>query len=328
MVGKEGEVTKRMRLAGLVLALLVSSLAVGLGGAFGRSSASLTQVKVAVFPAADYAPLFVGIKRGVFKKAGLDIKVQYAYTGSALMAAITSGAADLATNSDLGGITGIANGLPVKIVTQTSFTPTKGYLEVLVRGDSSIKNFGDLAGKTVATINLQGQFHLLVANAVEKAGGDPNSVRAVPMSPADEPAALASGRLDAIVMQDPTLTQAKLKYPTFRSLGNPVGLLGYKLPSAAFYSSLSTIQKKAAIFRRFRTAYKEAAAIATRNQTLSRQTVLKYTGIDNQTALKVTLPEFTTVLTPKSLGAVLLHMKRYGFLKTIPSFSEIYWSGK
>lgn len=320
--------TRRMRVAGIVLALLLSSLAVGLSGASGRPSASLTTVKIGVFPAADYAPLFVGLKRGVFKRAGLDIKVQYAFTGSALMAAITSGATDLATNSDLGGITGIANGLPVKIVTQTSFTPTKGYLEVLVRGDSPIRNFGDLAGKTVATINLQGQFHLLVANAVEKAGGDPNSIRALPMSPADEPAALAAGRVDAIVMQDPTLTQAKLKYPTFRSLGNPVGLLGYTLPSAAYYSSLSTIEKKGAVLRRFKAAYKEAVAIAARNQALSRQTVLKYTGIDNQTALKVTLPEFTTVLTPKSLGPVLLQMKRYGFLKTIPSFNEIYWTGK
>jgi len=317
-----------MRTAALVLAVLVVSLAVGLGAASGRPNATLTQVKIGVFPAADYAPLFVGIKRGVFKKAGLDIKVQYAFTGSALMAAITSGATDLATNSDLGGITGIANGLPVKIVTQTSFTPTKGYLEVLVRGDSPIRNFGDLAGKTVATINLQGQFHLLVANAVEKAGGDPNSIRAVPMSPADEPAALAAGRVDAIVMQDPTLTQAKLKYPTFRSLGNPVGLLNYKLPSAAFFSSNATIEKKAAILRKFKVAYAQAAAIAARNQSLSRQTVLKYTGIDNQTALKVTLPEFTTSLTAKSLGAVLLHMKRYGFLKTIPSFNEIYWNGK
>jgi NitT/TauT family transport system substrate-binding protein len=319
--------TTRMAAAAAV-ALLVA-LAAGLTGAAGKPAATqLTEVKIGVFPAADYAPLFVGLKRGIFKKAGLDIKVQYAFTGSALMAAITSGATDLATNSDLGGITGIANGLPVKIVTQTSFTPTKGYLEVLVRGDSSIKNFGDLAGKTVATINLQGQFHLLVANAVEKAGGDPNSIHAVPMSPNDEPAALAAGRVDAIVMQDPTLTQAKSKYPTFRSLGNPVRLLGYKLPSAAYYSSLDTIAKKGAILRKFSTAYKEAAGIATRNQALARQTVLKYTGIDNATALKVTLPEFTTVLTPKDLGPVLLQMKRYGFLKTIPSFSQIYWSGK
>ena len=319
--------TTRMAAAAAV-ALLVA-LAVGLAGAAGKpATTQLDQVKIGVFPAADYAPLFVGLKRGIFKKAGLDIKVQYAFTGSALMAAITSGATDLATNSDLGGITGIANGLPVKIVTQTSYTPTKGYLEVLVKGDSSIKNFGDLAGKTVATINLQGQFHLLVANAVEKAGGDPNSIRAVPMSPADEPAALAAGRVDAIVMQDPTLTQAKIKYPTFRSLGNPVRLLGYKLPSAAYYSSLDTISKKAAILRKFSAAYKQAAAIATRNQALARQTVLKYTGIDNATALKVTLPEFSTSLTPKDLGPVLLHMKRYGFLKTIPSFTQIYWSGK
>ena len=69
-------------------------------------------------------------------------------------------------------------------------------------------------------------------------------------------------------------------------------------------------------------------AIATRNKPLARQTVLKYTGIDNATALKITLPEFTTKLTPKDMGPVLLQMRKYGFLKTIPSFEQIYWNGK
>ena len=319
----------RVRFAGVLVVVLAAAL--GVGFAVSESSAGRQaneELKVGVFPAADYAPLFVGLKRGIFKKAGIDIKVQFIFTGSGLTAAITSGSTDLATNSNLGGITGISNGIPIKIVQQTSFTPTKGYLEVLVKKDSPIKTYGDLAGKTVATINVNGQFHLLVANAVEKAGGDPKSIKAVPMSPADEPAALDAGRVDAIVMQDPTLTQAKLKYPNFRSLGNPVGQLGYHLPSAAYYSSNDTIAKKAALFRKFRVAYAEAAAIATRNKPLARQTVLKYTGIDNATALKITLPEFTTKLTPKDMGPVLLQMRRYGFLKTIPSFEQIYWNGK
>ena len=102
-------------------------------------------------------------------------------------------------------------GLPIKMLTPDDYQPTKGNIEVLVKKDSSIQNFADLAGKTVATINLQGQFHLGVANAVEKAGGIPTGSGA-----RDEPGRRAGGiaanRIDATVMQDPLLSQAKA-YP-------------------------------------------------------------------------------------------------------------------
>jgi NitT/TauT family transport system substrate-binding protein len=312
----------------------VAVLAIPSGTAFARVDAPnakratpLTELKMGVFPAADYAPLFVGLKRGTFVKHGFKINIQYIFTGTGLMSALTSGAVDIATNSATAGVTGISNGLPVKLISIASLTPSKGYLEVLVRRDSPIRGWRDLEGKTVATINLQGQFHMLVNNAVEKRGGDPSKIRAIPMSPADEPPALAAGRLDAIVMQDPTLTQAKSQYD-FRSLGNPVSLLGYPLASGALYSANTTLARKPAVMRRFLAAWKDAVAITRRNPRLARQTIIKFTGITNETALKVTLPDFSTVLTPRSIGPMLIQMRRYGWLSTIPSFNTIVWNGK
>jgi NitT/TauT family transport system substrate-binding protein len=319
------------RVSSIVALAMISILCVFAGGAFAKAdsqagtSATLTEIKMGVFPAADYAPLFVGFKRGIFRKHGLDIKVQYIFTGTGLMSGLTSGALDIATNSVTAGVTGISNGLPVKLIAISSLTPTKGYLEVLVKRDSPIRTWADLAGKTVATINLQGQFHMLVNNAVEKAGA--SAIRAIPMSPADEPAALEAGRVDAIVMQDPTLTQAKSRYD-FRSLGNPMSQLGYPLPSGGLYSSNDTIAKKPDVLRRFVTAWKEAVAISKGNQRLSRQTIPKFTGIDNATAVKVTLPDFSTALTARGIGPMLLQMKRYGWISQVPSFQQIAWNGK
>ena len=91
------------------------------------------------------------------------------------------------------------------------------------------------------------------------------------MSPADEPAALEAGRLDAIVMQDPTLTLAKQQYPDFRSLGNPTAKLPFALPSAGFYSSNDTISKKPAVLKQFVAALKEAIALSGKNQALARR---------------------------------------------------------
>ncbi len=321
------------RMSFCAVVALLASFAVA-GNAFARTDIAakpqatpLTQLKMGVFPAADFAPLFVGFKRGIFKRHGLDIKVQYIFTGTGLMSGLTSGALDLATNSTTAGATGIANGLPVKVIALAALTPTKGYIDVLVRRDSSIRGWRDLEGKTVATINLQGQFHMLVNHAIEKRGGDPSKMRAVPMSPVDEPAALAAGRVDAIVMQDPTLTQAKLQHD-FRSLGNPTALLGFRLPSGAIYSSNDTIAKKPGVLRRFRAAWREAVAVAKRNPTLSRQTIIKFTGISNETALKITLPEFGADLSPGGVGPMLLLMKKYGWLSQVPALNQISWDGR
>jgi NitT/TauT family transport system substrate-binding protein len=321
-----------MSIAGLVAALAVFAIPGGSAVAkvdarSGKQATPLTEIKMGVFPAADYAPLFVGFKRGIFKKHGLDIKVQYIFTGTGLMSGLTSGALDIATNSVTAGVTGISNGLPVKLITISSLTPTKGYLEVLVKRDSPIRTWADLAGKTVATINLQGQFHLLVNTALEKRAPNASAIRAIPMSPVDEPPALAAGRVDAIVMQDPTLTQAKRQYD-FRSLGNPVGLLGYPLPSGGLYSSNKTIEEKAGVLRRFVTAWKEAVAISKGNERLARQTIPKFTGIDNATAVRVTLPDFSTELSAKGIGPMLLQMKKYGWISQVPSFQQIAWSGR
>jgi NitT/TauT family transport system substrate-binding protein len=314
---------KKLRIVPAVVAIVVLLTATGI--ASGQSNAparqQLTEFKLGVFPAADYTPLFVGLKRGIFKKHGLDIKIQYILTGSGLMAAVTSGQVDAATNSVPAGATAIANGLPIKLITQTSTTPKKGYINVLVKKDSPYKTYADLAGKTVATINLQGQFHLLLKNAI---GADFN---AIPMSPADEPAALEAGRLDAIVMQDPTLTLAKQQYPNFRSLGNPTAKLPFTLPSAGFYSSNDTISKKPAEVKQFVAALKEAIALSAKNPSLARRVVPKFTGMTQATAKLVTLPVFDSRITPGSVGPMLLLMQKYGWIKNVPAFNSIVWQG-
>ena len=54
----------------IVALLTVTGIASGQSNAPARQQ--LTEFKLGVFPAADYTPLFVGLKRGIFKKHGLD----------------------------------------------------------------------------------------------------------------------------------------------------------------------------------------------------------------------------------------------------------------
>jgi NitT/TauT family transport system substrate-binding protein len=291
------------------------------------ATAKLTSVKIALFPSLDYAPLFAGLKAGIWKKHGLDLKITYVFTGAGLFAAIVSGQDDLATNSPTAGAGAIVHGLPIKLVANSDYTPVAGNTEVLVQKDSSIKSYADLAGKTVATINLQGSFNLAVFEAVKAAGKDPSTIHALPMSPTDEPNALAAGRVDAVVLQDPFLTVAKLQ-GQFRSLGNPFSKVPYRIPAGAFWSSNSTIQGKASLLRSFKAAYQDCINYAAAHPAILRYVIPKYTTVSADAVKLMKLPDYDTSLAPKTLGPMLKSMKGYGWIDAIPSFGDIVWNGK
>lgn len=281
---------------------------------------------VALYPSTDYANLYAGIKAGIFEKHGLELDVTQVLTGTGLTAAITSGKSDLGTNSLTSMSTGIANGLPVKLISQSDVTPTEGYVEVLVKKDSDIQDFGDLAGKTVATINLQGSFELSVLNAVEKAGGDPSTVKALAMAPTDEPPALAAGRVDAIVLQDPFVAQAKAD-PQFRSLGNPFAEFDYPVTAGAFFSSDKVIAEKGEAFKRFQEALTEASEATAADPELARAVIPEYTELKPAAAKEIGLPIYSTELEESSVTKMLDQMKSYGWMKEVPAFGDIVWDG-
>jgi NitT/TauT family transport system substrate-binding protein len=302
------------------------SAATSTGTATQGAAQKTDTLKVALYPSTDYAALYAGIKAGVFEKHGLKLDIKQVLTGSGLTAAITSGKADVGTNSPTSMSTGISNGLPVKMISVADTIPTEGYVEVLVKKDSDIQDYGDLAGKQVATINLQGLFHLGVLNAVKKAGGDPASVKALAMAPTDEPQALSAGRVDAIVLQDPFVATAK-KNPKFRSLGNPFAQLDYKIPAGGFFSSNKIAAEKGPALQRFKEALAEASKMTQDDPSLARAAIPTYTELKADAVEKIGLPVYGTDFPDAALTQMLDQMKTFGWLKKVPATSDIVWSG-
>jgi NitT/TauT family transport system substrate-binding protein len=317
----------------VVLAILAVSLAAAACGGDDEPDSSAQagsggtqKLRIALYPSTDYAALYVGMHDGTFKKHGIELEIEQVLTGSAIMAAVTSGKADLGTNSSTAASTGIVNGLPINMVAAADLIPKKGYVEVLVRKDSGIQDFGDLAGKTVATINLEGSFHLATLNAVEAGGGDWKSVKALAMAPTDEPRALKSRRVDAIVLQDPFVATAK-KDPAFKSLGNPFALFDFELVSGAFYASNKTIQQKSEILTKFGDALTEVSKKVQENQALAREIIPTYTQLPADVAKTITLPVYDTTIPEGAMTSMLERMKQYGWIKALPEEDKVVWNG-
>jgi NitT/TauT family transport system substrate-binding protein len=282
----------------------------------------ILDLKIALFPSLDYAAFYVGLNEGIFEAHGLNVEVEHVFTGTGLFSAITSGAADLATNSLTSGAVAITNGIPLKLVSLASNQPTEGNTELLVQADSPIQSWADLAGADVMTINLQGLFHLGTLIAVESEGGDPLSVNSLPNSPTDAPPALEAGRVDAIVIQDPFLALTKAEYD-FRVIGNPFSTFEYQLPVGNFWTSIETAEAKPELLRRFKDALAESTEFALANPDLLQEVIPTYTDLTADQLGDITLPDYATELSEEALLAMLQKMLGYGWMTYIPSYGQI-----
>lgn len=99
-----------------------------------------------------------------------------------------------------------AQGVPIKVI----YIGHRNGSAVVVRKDGSIKNFGQLRGKTIAIPSRFSDERLLLFRAMQAYGMPPDSIRMVEMAPPDVSGALEAGAIDAFVMGEPFPSQAEM----------------------------------------------------------------------------------------------------------------------
>lgn len=99
-----------------------------------------------------------------------------------------------------------AQDVPIKVV----YLGHRNGSAVVVRKNGTIKNFGDLRGKTIAIPSRFSDERLLLFRAMQAYGMKPDSVKMVEMAPPDVAGALEAGAIDAFVMGEPFPSQAEM----------------------------------------------------------------------------------------------------------------------
>ena len=179
------------------------------GGAGGDSG--LTKVSVGVIPIVDCAPIYLGDKQGFFKEEGLQLDIQTATGGAAIVPGVVSGSFDFAFSNLISVMVAKDKGLDLKFVANGASTTGeigKDIGGVVVPAGSDIQSAKDLSGKTVSVNNLSNIGDTTIKSVVEKDGGDPNSVKFVEVAFPDAPAALANKQVDAAWILEPFLSKA------------------------------------------------------------------------------------------------------------------------
>src|SRR5262245_50091760 len=119
------------------------------GGGGGGDSSAPTKLTVGVIPIADVAPLYVGIRQGLFKDENLEITPKLAEGGAAIIPSVLSGDYQIGFSNTTSLIIASSKKLPVQIISQGVLGGTgddDAWDAVVARKGSGIKTPQDLEG--------------------------------------------------------------------------------------------------------------------------------------------------------------------------------------
>lgn len=179
--------------------------------AAGAGTGELEQITVGVLPIVDTAAIYLGVDQGFYEEEGLDVELEVASGGAAVVPGITSGSYQYGFSNAVSVMVARDKGLPLTIVSAavgSTGDPESDMGAIMMGPEGDYADAGDLEGATVAVNNVASIGTVLVSHVVEKNGGDPSTIEFVELGFPDMPAALERGEVDAAWIFEPFITIA------------------------------------------------------------------------------------------------------------------------
>ena len=257
----------------------------------------LTPVTVGVIPIVDVAPIYLGVEQGFFEEEGLDVTLELAQGGAAIVPAVASGEYQFGFSNVTSLLLAAQNDLPLKIVAPGNLTTGevgKDFAAVVAMPDSGISSAADLEGKTVAVNTLNNIGDTTVRTVVDEDGGDASKVEFVEMGFPDMPAAVTSGQVDAAWILEPHLTRALqdgAEAVTWNFAETDPDLL-----IASYFTSDQQIAEDPQTVTAFTAALEKSLTYAEEHPDETRAILDSYTEIEPEVKEAMVMPRFTPEL--------------------------------
>jgi sulfonate transport system substrate-binding protein len=155
-----------------------------------------------------YSSIWVAKELGFLNEELDAIGAKFEWTefnsGPLVNEAVAAGTQDIGFMADQPAITAKASGQPIQIISNVAYGEKA--LALLIPADSSITKVEELKGKKVALVVGSYAQHLLVL-LLEEAGLTVDDIELVNIPASEQPATLAAGQVDAIVVWEQYISQ-------------------------------------------------------------------------------------------------------------------------
>jgi len=321
-------------LAGTLLSLTMVATACGGGsddnaeggGGGGNGEVETVAMTAGVAASQSSAALIIGAEQGFFEEEGIDLTIGEAATGAAAITQLINGQQHVA----LGGISPVvsaaAGDIPIEIVSgavNDREDPAGTQYQTIVPGNSDVQTFADLEGKNIAVNSLKCCWEFWIREAVEKDGGDPDSLNLVQLPFPDAVAALRAGEVDAISTLQPFATA--LRQEGFRDIGDSPAI-AFDNPengNTVFYMSSQFIQENEGIVERWRAALQKSADYANDHPDETRAQIIEKTGANPELVQSAPLPLYTAEIDTETVEKEAGFLVKYGVIEEAPDLDSV-----
>ncbi len=294
---------------------------------FGTTVAQTPPVmRIATVPIDVGAQVYYAADMGFFAKSGLTVDIQSMSNSSAIAAGVASGALD-AGFANIGSIAAaVKKNIPLTIIAPGGmYSDAAPTTELVVAKTSSIRTAHDLNGKIIAVNALKNITQFAPQAWLDKNGGDSTSVKFLEMPFPEMIPALTSGRVDAAVIAEPTLAQAKADT---RILSNTFTAIAPEFLIGAWMAALPWANAHADTVKRFAQAIRQTAVWANnpKNRQRSAQILARYTKSDAAVIERQTRALYAERLTASIMQPQIDVAAKYGGLPATFSAQELIFN--
>ncbi len=285
-------------------------------------------VTVVASPQVADAPLYIGLKDGLFSQAGLTVHVVSATTVPQEVAALSNGHADVAFGDYADMFYAQEQSpSPHLLAVADGYDAGPNVMEVLTLPNSPITTPAKLQGKTIGTDPTQAmpttnqrshEFQpysmdtVATASVLGSDNVDPTKIHWDPMPTQNLIGALQDHRVNAILATEPTIYEAESQLGAVPVLDSCTGATA-NLPLDGYFTTSSYATKNASVVAAFRAALEKAQAQA--GMAAPLQTALTHSaGLNPRAAAMVTLGTYPTTLSVANLQRVVNLMSTFGSL--------------
>ena len=314
--GKMGPSLKVVRQPGsrIVLAF-VALLCFPVVNAAAQTESFLT-VRVASSADDAVTPILYAQREGLFRRAGLDVVLQKANSGSAVAAAVISGSTDIGKSSLLPLVSAHARGIRFVLVggavLHTASSPDVG---LIAAANGTARSARDLDGQVVSVPGLNDVLWVATRSWIDAKGGDSSTVRFIELPGSSVTAALEQGRIVAGALTEPYMTSAAASGRA-RVLGDVLDGISNRLLESVWFTNVDFAAKNRDAVARFARALRQASLYCNEHQNETIDLAAAFTGIDPSTFRQMHRPIFATALEPKDMQPLIDAAAKY---KVIPA---------
>ncbi|BCY12114.1 ABC transporter substrate-binding protein [Actinoplanes sp. L3-i22] len=272
---------------------IAALLAAGCGSSDEEQSGP-PKLRVATIGVSGAAAMVLGVSKGIFTEAGLDVQVVPA-EAPAVIPSVVGGQAEIGFLNAPAVLLARSNGVPVTAISSTSSNPAdpaQNFIQLQVAADSPIRTPKELEGKTIAVDTLYQLPDVSIRNALQASGVDVAKVKFTELPFASMADALKSGKVDATNPAEPFVALG-LAGGARNLLSDSVGQTT-TMPQSVFLSSAKYVSSNRATIDKFRTALTKACEYAQAHPDELRAVLPTYTKVPAALAGTIRLPVYTT----------------------------------